>query len=661
MIGSILYGFSGFMAVNMIFYHFLDAVAFFPLLLIGVEMVMDARKLKKCQKQGWIIFTIGMFLNCSTNYYFFAQDLVILVLYFLFRYFDLESWKEFMACFLRFLAAGALGTCMAAAVFLPSALYILNNTRSKGVDSSVYYARSVFYDIPHMMLILKGIMFPTEAMLDSASAVKWSADSTSAFLPFVGITFVISYIVSKRDRISAFILLLIAISFSPIANASFAMFTIVYQRWWYLLVLMMTLATVRVLNAPMLFRERRAAGAQFLLMSAYVLLSYFLRNGEGSNLIFHVGRMTVLVLITAMCSLVAVYLTKHWSWKSQQWMMMLVCACVLLTHLSVQYEYHRADEMSPDDYHQAFDVGQALPAIEDEYRYRNYHNLLMVASTQENTNGLSSYSSTAANHLQTFDDLFDYYKIDNRMNKNLVPGVAELLGGKYEYQSDNLNVDVMLKSRENKGKVWKDLPVNGRDGRIIELPACPIGFSMDAYITESDIRKLAVNERGIALLRAAVVSDADEKLANGAGLKRITDRDVKNLILCDKDYSINADLFQNKAIRDLTKQNSKHRVSNFQKDYHGFSCRTAYEEQKAVYFSICNDEGWDIRIDGEPTKPIDSAGMILLSVQAGEHRITAEYHTPGLTGGMVISAAAWLLFAFICLGWNRLFRLNARE
>ena len=44
--GAILYAFSGFQTVNLMFYHFHDVVALFPLMLAGIEIVHENPKNK---------------------------------------------------------------------------------------------------------------------------------------------------------------------------------------------------------------------------------------------------------------------------------------------------------------------------------------------------------------------------------------------------------------------------------------------------------------------------------------------------------------------------------------------------------------------------------------------------------------------------------------
>ena len=77
-IGSVLYAFSGFQSVNLLFYHFHDVVAFFPLMLIGLEKLMTEHK------KGFFAAAVG--LNAFLNYFFFVGEVLFIILYFCVRF-----------------------------------------------------------------------------------------------------------------------------------------------------------------------------------------------------------------------------------------------------------------------------------------------------------------------------------------------------------------------------------------------------------------------------------------------------------------------------------------------------------------------------------------------------------------------------------------------
>ena len=87
-IGALLYAFSGFQTTNLEFFHFHDVTAVFPLMLLGLELSMKDKRRRPA-------FVFAIFLNCLINYFFFIQEVIFLVVYYLVRYHGL-GWKEFL-------------------------------------------------------------------------------------------------------------------------------------------------------------------------------------------------------------------------------------------------------------------------------------------------------------------------------------------------------------------------------------------------------------------------------------------------------------------------------------------------------------------------------------------------------------------------------------
>ncbi len=86
MISALLYAFSSFSIYNVFFNHFHDTMALFPLLLYGLEEMLEN------DKKG--IFAFMVFLNAITNYYFFVAEVVFVVIYFFFRLYH-GAWPKF--------------------------------------------------------------------------------------------------------------------------------------------------------------------------------------------------------------------------------------------------------------------------------------------------------------------------------------------------------------------------------------------------------------------------------------------------------------------------------------------------------------------------------------------------------------------------------------
>lgn len=122
----------------------------------------------------------------------------------------------------RCILAGIIGISMAAMMFLPNIIYILENNRSK----SEIYLSNIVYSSDNLLYILKGIILPGEAMQGNSVIVEHNWNSTSCYLPFAGIAFTVAYVMKKKDWLSKFIILLSIITLSPILQS---MFHIIYR------------------------------------------------------------------------------------------------------------------------------------------------------------------------------------------------------------------------------------------------------------------------------------------------------------------------------------------------------------------------------------------------------------------------------------------------
>ena len=71
--GALMYAFSAFQATNLMYFHFHDVAALFPLLLTGLE-----KTLENPRDRGLLVFAV--FINALNNYYFFVLEAVFTVM-----------------------------------------------------------------------------------------------------------------------------------------------------------------------------------------------------------------------------------------------------------------------------------------------------------------------------------------------------------------------------------------------------------------------------------------------------------------------------------------------------------------------------------------------------------------------------------------------------
>ncbi len=683
--GAVLYAFSGLQCTNLSFYIFHDVTAVFPLLLIFLEGMIESVEgadRKRLLKNG-ILFSLAVFVNCATNYVFFVQSVVAIVIYFLFRI--RKELKAFGVSFLHAVGFGTLGVGLSCVIFLPSIVYMLSNERSgAGISSSLY-----LYDYKHVLYILKGLLLPGDSMLDETALMVHEWSSTNAYLPFVGLILVFAYIWKNRNWLSYLTVFLIVISFIPFANGMFLAFMIVYHRWWYFLILLMALESALVIENIDNYDLKVPALLQAVLTIAVSALIWMYRE-DGESLLFHKARFSAEILFTLVCTaavpLVARLMKKHeeagtsssvrhktGSSRIQKVMLSGIVICSVFTFIFAEYLYMKATPVKPEAYENSYLAMQQVPEIEDNYRYRNYVNPLIMYGMSRNITGLSSYSSTTSNSTVEFDGLFDYYDVSRRTNKNFIPGMPELLGGRYLIRTDNFVEERYPESvLEGLGAPLHTFMVGDKTWNIYELDACPVGYAVDSVIADSELRELPVEKRGIALLAAPVVDDelAEDILAGGALLSDYerasgtitvpvnlkTSEDIETLIGEDGDHSEGEALFENNCIEELAKENTDRTVKRFEKTDKGFEIETRYDFDALVYLTIPCDEGWKVTLDGTDTviKPISSGGMTLIPVPAGDHVLTATYHLPWIGTGIVLSLLAAVMLVVLIMYLQRM-------
>ena len=673
-IGSLFYAFSGFQAVNLEFYTFHDATILFPLLLLEFDQMM---KSGKCSLRDGRPFIAVTALSCLNSYFFFVGQAVFLILYFFLRYGsrDLKlTVRNLILCSI----AGFWGVMIAAVLFLPNILFISGNKRS-----SVQLLLSRLFPEPRMLLYLvKGFLFPGEAMYDSSAVYNRRWTSTSAYLPMIGISGVLAYLHGRhRDWLSRMLRVLLVAAFSPLLTSAFLLFTEANQRWWYMLILMMASASALVLEQEVR-KENKDVLKRAILVNAVLLVIYYIVlnlmkwNDSETSLVYHRGFFLLIFAVALAGLLILCRLssnTRHFYRTVTAW----TAVFALLTTGYVLGYYRFADGIS-EKYTEKIHLYSQLEPINEQYRYID-ENMMLYSN---GASGLRIFSSTVSNSIVHFDSLFDFYKQARRLDKTSYAGLAELFGGKYDVTTD-LNGRTPLRTYE----------VNGKTHYVVERNACPIGFAVDQVITEDDLKKIDVSERGLVLLRSAVIQPDDcesvsdlapcisyrtalESIQTDAGSDETADtgsnkldpsdnaglvfdsdqegyspsgRDADNLSQSSpgEKIALTDDELQDVAAERVA-YDSGRAVENFQRTSGGFVCESDYPDNELVYFSVPNDSGWKAFIDGEETAIINSGGMMLIRVPAGEHSIEFHYTTPGLSAGAAISLlslGALVLFA----------------
>lgn len=636
MTGSLMYAFSGYSCANMLFFFFHDIIALFPLLLFSLETMIGP---ERDHAGDGLFFSAMVFLNCITNYFFFVQEVIFLIIYYLFRCADKGVVLLFKHAG-RILAFGALGVGMAAVVFLPNIIYIMQSNRVLSESESV--ARGIVHDLPHMMMVLKGILLPAEAMNAHSAVMERDFLIGSLYLPGGGVALTIAYILKNRTWLSRLLSALFFLSFSPLLSSVFLLFVSDYYRWWFMPALLMALAAAMVLDRMERYSIRYPAWFCMAAVTVFSVILLLMKDGDGNALILRPYRYTILLLIAV--SAWAVLLSGR-----IRWIYLSVAAGCVMTTFFVQHWYRKEEVYTDLAIVDHYRIATSLQNDDSRFRYQNSSNFLLFPSG-EGISGLRSYTTTASHALRELDGLFGFYQShgDRRMNKTGIPGLPEALGGKYLVISEIGETELRPVQAVEAGHEIRNYDINGRNVRILEYPASPIAYTTDRFIRQSVFEQLENEQKGIALLYAVLLEDpiADTMPPS---MQEISATDVRELILSDPEHTTGEGLFLNRMIAQLSEENTGNSLLSFDRNYHGLYGKTKSEEERLVSVSVPGDPGWSTWIDGEETELLNSGGLMALRVPAGEHEVRFRYRTPYLTAGMIISlisVAIWSVLLY---------------
>ena len=162
---------------------------------------------------------------------------------------------------------------------------------------------------------------------------------------------------------------------------------------------------------------------------------------------------------------------------------------------------------------------------------------------------------------------------------------------------------------------------------VTERNACPIGFAVDYALTEEEFTAVPQEQKALTLMQAAIVSEDDFN-------------ELDNVVIRAGEGSLDYEV----GVDELVAKTIANKVSEFHRDSHGFTCIANYERDRLLYFTVPWSDGWRATVDGLETKIINSGGMMVLKVPAGEHQIAFAYHTPGFHMGIIVSVASFCIF-----------------
>ncbi|MBR4466804.1 MAG: YfhO family protein [Clostridia bacterium] len=689
-LGALLYAFCGFQIYNTFFNQFHDVVAVFPLLLIGMEELIQNRR------KG--LFAIAVCLNAMGNYFMFAGQVFFCLMYFLFRCMD-GSFRITGKRFLALAAEAVFGFMMSMVLFWPAALGVFGNSRLNRFFSSV--ERMLFWVKDDGLYwqrygqIVYSYFFPPDipsrTNLFCGHAERWS--SVSGWIPLFGMTGVFSlFTVKKYKWLKMLIVFLIICSVVPVLNSLFFLGnTSYYARWMYMMVMMFCVGTVISLDHPE-SRWKGALTASLCCIGAFAIpfgLLWFDNPYTEDKVDYQLGRAPYILRFWLYAAIAVAGIAVLWylvrrlrGTQAFSRGLLAATACIIVVygclHIGNGKQYAYASNFLVN---QAVNGHVELPSPEDEFYRIDFYRTDNI-STLDNLNIYWHYPSIECFHTVVPPSLMDFYSligysrsVGSRTESSWY-GLRGLTSTKYSFIRKGTNgrkeVSVDASDEEANEKYLDDenySMIRTEDGLnyyvkekfdtekgwsyygtqnefdIYENQNClPMGFWFDEFMTESDFKEVASGYQRSCLLCTYLIVPDEEAEYYARFMTRVTDDDRRKA---------NYGTFENSI-----SERRAETVDAFTWNSYGFKASVKTGAPEILFFSVPYDGGWTAKVNGQDAKVlVVDAGMMAVEVPAGASEVEFSYRTDGILTGAAVSAAGLLLFILYLI----LFKFRKKE
>lgn len=643
--GAMLYAFSGFQAYNVFFNHFHDVTAFFPLLLLSLEMLVQDKK------KGAFAVAVGI---CATiSYFFFVCEVVFVIIYFFVRCTD-KDFKIDLKTFGLLAFEAVLGVMLSAIILLPACIEVFSNPR---LDERLYGLDMVFYSenirIPRIIqsFFMMSDM-PARINILTSDKAKWA--SLAGYLPMFSMCGVIAFMRTiKKNWATKLVAVCGIMACIPILNSTFVLFnSSYYARWYYMPILIMCLMTAKIISDNK--NDLKKGYLPVVIVCAFFLLVGLLPKEENGEIVigkvpayFDLYQIQALITIAGILALGAIiYFAADHKKYSRIVAITTSAACIITMTAAVCY----GAAQGGTDIHYTY-IDDAIYGKEDldmdklNEKYEGRENNFYRIDTSENVDNWCMFwglSSMRTFHSVVPTSIIDFYTslgqtrdVASRMETTLYP-LRGLLSVRYYFQQvANNDTSSPLEYKENlEGFKYVDTQ-NGF--HIYENEHwIPMGFAYDKYITDSVIKAANEVDKTNLLLEALVL---DEKQA--AKYADVITR-----------YDENSEVRDRETYKAACADKQVNSCYYFKEDTNGFDAKINLESDKLVFFSVPYSDGWSATVNGKKADIEKvSYGFMAVLCHEGENEINFHFDVPGLTAGKVITFTGFvILIAYVGTG-----------
>lgn len=652
-LGGILYAFSGFSIYNVFFFHFHEPMIMFPLLLAGLDAFLYDKK------RG--VFALAVFASCVVNYYFFVGQVLFVIMYYLMITFS-KTYKFKLKEFLLLALEVIIGFTATAVILLPSVLGIMGNPRlselPNGWNSLVHNSPQRYW------LIILGFFFPSDMpafpTFTPDSNCKWA--SVAGWLPLFGMTGVIAYLqLKKRDWIKKLILLLVLFAFVPVLNSMFQLMnsSIYYARWFYMIVLVFVLATIRAIEDKTADWNRAIIWSTGITVGMAVLIGLMPKITEDEDGIEHMtigvqadfARFWIYVLFALASILAFVLIYKKFRQNTRKFTIMLLSgtlAVALTTSILVvttgSIASSTTETIKKDIINSRDDIKiKDLENVRSDF-YECVDNTAMFWKVQS----INCFQSSVSTSIMQFYNAMGLTRDVASRPDMTVYGLRGLFSCKYFFDYIDDEEQFTDKNGETKMPYWKYKATYNHFEIYENECYIPMGFTYDEYVTEKEFERIADINKTEAILNALVLSREQMKKYsditgyNEAEYNVLYGKEPKNFKSVTDNYR-----YTEETYKEQCEKLAGSSCDSFEYTQSGFKAHYSNkEEDNLLFFSIPYSEGFKATVNG---KAVDiekvNYGFMAVKVPANtECDIEFTYETPGLSTGVKISLCALLAY-----------------
>lgn len=633
-IGGFLYAFSGFQTYNIFFNSFHEVTAFFPLLLIALE--------ENITKERKGVFAITVAFSAILNYYFFVGQVVFLLIYFIIRS-GCSDFKVTPKKFFSLAFEAVLGVGISAVSLLPTALCIFSNTR---LSEHLFGTNMVAYSEPvRLWRIIQSFFMipdaPSRPNLFKSEHARWA--SIAGYLPMFSMIGVLSYLRYKPDKwISRLIKICIVFAFVPILNSSFYLFNSeYYARWYYMPILIMALATVKVFEDKEI-SVKYSSGICFAVIISFVLMSIIPDKKDEKIKWFSFCADLPYFYITAGITLVfliaAVILFARRN-KGKPYLKngFILTLAASIASTSAIFYFGISVGPYPEEFIKANVEGKTELSVDFENEFYRTD----ISENCDNCAMFWDLPSIRCFHSTVSPSIMSFYE-----SLGIQRDVASRPETDYYQLRSFLSVKYYFNETDSEGNELKEMTMPGYT-KVSEKYGyniyenenyIPMGMTFSKCISNEKFSDLSKYTRSALLMRALVLDDKQMKKYDS--------------LFEDIGESPKTGLNEKGFLKDCSER-LESCCSDFSCSTSGFSAKIDLEKDNLVLFTVPFDKGFSAYVNGKKTdiEVVDN-GLMAVFVPAGNNSIEFRYMTYGLIPGALISCtsvAVLIVFVFICL------------